>query len=132
MDATTQRTPTFLTQRELAELLRLHERTLEDWRLTHTGPPYLKLGRSVTRSFCHTCPRARVSTDGKLFTCPFASEGHDLRALLRDGSTEEQLSAALASIWRRRIDRASQLRTAQTGAVWFSDGKKIKMYYIGG
>ena len=47
MDATTQITPTFLTQRELAELLRLPERTLEDWRLTHTGPPYLKLGRHV-------------------------------------------------------------------------------------
>ncbi|WP_241987542.1 helix-turn-helix domain-containing protein [Cryobacterium sp. MDB2-33-2] len=47
MDATTQITPTFLTQRELAELLRLPERTLEDWRLTHSGPPYLKLGRHV-------------------------------------------------------------------------------------
>ena len=47
MDATTQVTPTFLTQHELSELLRLPERTLEDWRLTHTGPPYLKLGRPV-------------------------------------------------------------------------------------
>jgi hypothetical protein len=47
MDATTQLTPTFLTQRELADLLRLPERTLEDWRLTHSGPPYLKLGRHV-------------------------------------------------------------------------------------
>ncbi|WP_347232382.1 helix-turn-helix domain-containing protein [Cryobacterium sp. TMT2-14] len=47
MDATTQVTPTFLTQHELSELLRLPERTLEDWRLTHAGPPYLKLGRHV-------------------------------------------------------------------------------------
>ena len=47
MDAPTQTTPTFLTQHELAELLRLPERTLEDWRLTHAGPPYLKLGRHV-------------------------------------------------------------------------------------
>lgn len=105
--------------------------TSRRWRYLD-GEGEIGLISSVTQSFCHTCSRARVSTDGKLFTCLFASEGHDLRALLRDGSTDEQLSAAMGSIWRQRTDRASQLRSAQTGAVRSSGGKKIEMSYIGG
>jgi cyclic pyranopterin phosphate synthase len=104
--------------------------TSRRWRYLD-GEGEIGLISSVTQSFCHTCSRARVSTDGKLFTCLFASEGHDLRALLRDGSTDEQLSAAMGAIWRQRTDRASQLRSAQTGAVR-SSGKKIEMSYIGG
>jgi cyclic pyranopterin phosphate synthase len=105
--------------------------TSRRWRYLD-GEGEIGLISSVTQSFCHTCSRARVSTDGKLFTCLFASEGHDLRALLRDGSSDEQLSAAMGSIWRQRTDRASQLRSAQTGAVRSSGGKKIEMSYIGG
>lgn len=104
--------------------------TSRRWRYVD-GEGEIGLISSVTQSFCHTCSRARVSTDGKLFTCLFASEGHDLRALLRDGSTDEQLSAAMGSIWRQRTDRASALRSAQTGAVR-STGTKIEMSYIGG
>jgi cyclic pyranopterin phosphate synthase len=104
--------------------------TSRRWRYLDGGGE-IGLISSVTQSFCSTCSRARVSTDGKLFTCLFASEGHDLRALLRDGSTDEQLSAAMGAIWRNRTDRASQLRSAQTGAVR-SSGRRIEMSYIGG
>jgi cyclic pyranopterin phosphate synthase len=104
--------------------------TSRRWRYLDGGGE-IGLISSVTQSFCSTCSRARVSTDGKLFTCLFASEGHDLRALLRDGSTDEQLSATMGAIWRNRTDRASQLRSAQTGAVR-SSGRRIEMSYIGG
>jgi cyclic pyranopterin phosphate synthase len=87
---------------------------------------------SVTQSFCSTCSRARVSTDGKLFTCLFATEGHDLRALLRGGATDDELSAAMASIWRERTDRYSDLRSAKTSELRASGKKKIEMSYIGG
>lgn len=90
---------------------------------------------SVTRAFCGTCTRARLSTDGKLFTCLFATAGRDLRALLRDGATDSQLAEALTGIWGSREDRYSELR----GAV--GDGPRnplstgphrIEMSYIGG
>ena len=87
---------------------------------------------SVTQSFCHSCSRARVSTDGKLFTCLFATEGHDLRALMRGGCTDEQLSGVMAQIWRERTDRYSALRSAETGKLRASGKKKIEMSYIGG
>ena len=87
---------------------------------------------SVTQSFCSTCSRARVSTDGKLFTCLFATEGHDLRALLRGGATDDELSAVMASIWRERTDRYSDLRSAKTSELRASGKKKIEMSYIGG
>ena len=54
---------------------------------------------SVTQPFCRTCTRARLATDGKLYTCLFAAAGHDLRALLRGGATDQELTAALAAIW---------------------------------
>ncbi|TFD33046.1 GTP 3',8-cyclase MoaA [Cryobacterium cryoconiti] len=87
---------------------------------------------SVTQSFCHSCSRARVSTDGKLFTCLFATEGHDLRALMRGGCTDEQLSAVMARIWSERTDRYSELRSIETGKLRASGKKKIEMSYIGG
>ena len=86
---------------------------------------------SVTQSFCHSCSRARISVDGKLFTCLFASDGHDLRALMRDGGSDQQLAETMASIWRARTDRYSELRSAGTGALR-ATGKKIEMSYIGG
>ncbi len=82
---------------------------------------------SVTRAFCSTCTRARLSTEGKLYTCLFAQGGHDLRAMLRSQRSDEELGAALAGIWSARTDRYSELRCAAT-----SKRKKIEMSYIGG
>lgn len=87
---------------------------------------------SVTQSFCHSCTRVRVSTEGKLFTCLFATDGHDLRALMRDGCTDEQLSTVMAHIWRERTDRYSELRSAKTRELRATGKKKIEMSYIGG
>ncbi|HZW44813.1 MAG TPA: GTP 3',8-cyclase MoaA [Dermatophilaceae bacterium] len=86
---------------------------------------------SVTQSFCHSCTRVRVSTEGKLFTCLFATGGHDLRALIRGGCSDEQLSTVMAGIWRERADRYSELRTATTNEIR-AGKKKIEMSYIGG
>ncbi|MFZ5497766.1 MAG: GTP 3',8-cyclase MoaA [Pseudomonadota bacterium] len=82
---------------------------------------------SVTRAFCDSCTRIRLSTEGKLYTCLFASSGHDLRALLRSGADDAALDAAIESIWQQRSDRYSQLRMAATPNL-----KKIEMSYIGG
>lgn len=87
---------------------------------------------SVTASFCHSCTRARISTDGKLFTCLFATGGHDLRALIRGGCSDEQLSTVMAQIWRERTDRYSELRSAKTSEIRARNEKKIEMSYIGG
>ena len=87
---------------------------------------------SVTKAFCHSCTRARVSTEGKLFTCLFATGGHDLRALMRDGCSDEQLATVMARIWRDRTDRYSELRSAKTSELRASGKKKIEMSYIGG
>ena len=82
---------------------------------------------SVTQAFCSTCTRARLSTDGKLYTCLFAQSGHDLRALMRSGKSDEQIAAAIGLIWNQREDRYSEIRTEETART-----KKIEMSYIGG
>ena len=82
---------------------------------------------SVTQPFCRDCTRARLSADGKLYTCLFAARGHDLRAVLRGGASDEELTAALRVIWGARTDRYSELRTAET-----ADLSKVEMSYIGG
>lgn len=82
---------------------------------------------SVTQAFCRECTRARLSTEGKLYTCLFATEGHDLRVLLRNGATDETIDAAIARVWSGRGDRYSEVRTAATVPL-----KKIEMSYIGG
>ena len=86
---------------------------------------------SVTQAFCHDCNRARLSTEGKLFLCLFASAGHDLRALLRGGAGDEQLGAAIAAIWASREDRYSELRGALAGAPGQGE-RRVEMHYIGG
>ena len=86
---------------------------------------------SVTGAFCHACTRARISTDGKLFTCLFATGGHDLRALLRGGGSDEDLAAVIGGIWRARTDRYSELRGLSTRRPPAPDGR-IEMSYIGG
>jgi cyclic pyranopterin phosphate synthase len=87
---------------------------------------------SVTQAFCHTCTRVRISTDGKLFTCLFATDGHDLRALIRNGCSDEELSEAMINIWRERTDRYSELRSAKTKELRATGKSKIEMSYIGG
>ena len=81
---------------------------------------------SVTQPFCGDCTRARISADGKLYTCLFAVRGHDLRALLRSDSSGD-LEETIRAVWERRADRYSELRTAQTSAL-----RKVEMSYIGG
>jgi len=82
---------------------------------------------SVTQPFCGDCTRTRLSAEGRLFTCLFAVRGHDVRATLRGGATDEELAAEIGAVWSRRSDRYSELRTAAT-----SDLRKVEMSYIGG
>ncbi len=86
---------------------------------------------SVTEPFCGDCSRARLSAEGKLYTCLFAVRGHDLRALIRDGASDADLADRLAGIWRVRGDRYSELRSEAT----FDSSKdepRVEMSYIGG
>lgn len=89
---------------------------------------------SITQAFCHACTRARLSTDGKLYTCLFATSGADLRAPLREGATDQTLTTLIADRWQQRNDRYSQLRQAATEPMTTvtSSSKKIEMSYIGG
>jgi cyclic pyranopterin phosphate synthase len=96
------------------------------WRF-QDGSGEIGLISSVTQPFCGSCSRARVSTEGRLYTCLFASQGHDLRALLREGASDLQLATAIARVWTEREDRYSELRSSQTAGL-----PKIEMSYIGG
>jgi cyclic pyranopterin phosphate synthase len=82
---------------------------------------------SVTQPFCGACSRARISADGRLYTCLFAARGHDLRELLRSGIDDAGLEEEVRGIWLRRTDRYSELRSAAT-----SQGRKVEMSHIGG
>jgi cyclic pyranopterin phosphate synthase len=82
---------------------------------------------SVTQAFCCDCTRARLSAEGKLYTCLFAADGHDLRALLRGGASDAEITGAIGRIWRGRADRYSEIRSAETVGL-----DKIEMSYIGG
>ena len=82
---------------------------------------------SVTQAFCRDCTRARLSTSGSLYTCLFATRGHELKSLLRGGASDEDISDAIAAVWRQRSDRYSEIRTSQTSAL-----QKVEMSYIGG
>ena len=86
---------------------------------------------SVTQAFCHDCNRARLSTEGRLFLCLFASQGYDLRTLLRNGSDDALLESAVGHIWSRRDDRYSELRSAQAADTG-TGGRRVEMSYIGG
>ena len=86
---------------------------------------------SVTQAVCGDCNRARLSMDGKLFLCLFAGQGYDLRALMRDGATDEQLDAAIAAIWQGRSDRYSELRASLPADVQQAV-RRVEMSYIGG
>ena len=86
---------------------------------------------SVTQAFCHDCNRARLSTEGKLYLCLFASQGYDLRALLRGGASDPDMEAAIGDIWAGRSDRYSELRSAMS-ADTSTGARRVEMSYIGG
>jgi cyclic pyranopterin phosphate synthase len=96
------------------------------WRY-RDGSGELGLISSVTQPFCGDCTRARLSADGKLYTCLFAVRGHDVRSLLRGGASDEELREAIANVWHARDDRYSELRSEET-----VDLPKVEMSYIGG
>ena len=86
---------------------------------------------SVTQAFCHDCNRARLSTEGQVYLCLFASQGHDLRSLLRGGASDAAIASAIAAIWQGRTDQYSAQRSSlppDTGAA----GRRVEMSYIGG
>ncbi|HUR90754.1 MAG TPA: GTP 3',8-cyclase MoaA [Ramlibacter sp.] len=85
---------------------------------------------SVTQAFCSDCNRARLSTEGQVYLCLFATQGHDLRALLRDGASDEQVASAIGHIWQRRDDRYSQLRATLPADA--RAARRVEMSYIGG
>lgn len=89
---------------------------------------YVGFITSVTESFCSSCTRSRISADGKLYTCLFNGNGHDLKSFIRNGAADEELLNYIKSIWQARADRYSDLRTAEAKG----SNSKIEMSYIGG
>jgi cyclic pyranopterin phosphate synthase len=98
----------------------------ERWRY-RDGSGEIGVIASVTQAFCADCTRARLSADGSLFTCLFATQGHDLRALVRSDATDAQIADSISAIWTARDDRYSEIRSAETVGL-----KKIEMSFIGG
>lgn len=96
------------------------------WRYTD-GQGEIGVITSVSQPFCGDCTRLRLSPEGQLFLCLFASQGHDVRALLRSGASDADIQARLAAVWGARTDRYSEHRGEAT-----SGRKKIEMSYIGG
>ncbi len=97
------------------------------WRYKDGGGE-IGLIASITQPFCGSCTRARLSAEGQLYTCLFATGGTDLRQLLRDGADDDEILGRIAAVWHGRADRYSELRTQNTPGA----GKKIEMSYIGG
>jgi cyclic pyranopterin phosphate synthase len=109
--------------------------TAERWRYRDGGGE-IGVISSVTQAFCHECNRARLSTEGKLFLCLFASQGHDLRALLRGETngrpySDDEIAAAIGLVWQRRGDRYSELRSALPADASKGE-RRVEMHYIGG
>jgi cyclic pyranopterin phosphate synthase len=98
----------------------------ERWRYVD-GAGEIGVISSVTQAFCSTCTRARLSTDGHLYTCLFAQRGYDLKTPLRAGASDGDLREAVIGIWQRRNDRYSEIRTAET-----AKDRKVEMSFIGG
>jgi GTP 3',8-cyclase len=102
------------------------DETARRWRY-RDGAGEIGVIASVTEPFCGGCSRARLSAEGRLYTCLFALKGHDLREPLRSGASDEELAETLSGLWTRRTDRYSELRSAETAAL-----PKVEMSYIGG
>ncbi|HET8609860.1 MAG TPA: GTP 3',8-cyclase MoaA, partial [Burkholderiales bacterium] len=103
-----------------------HGEVAERWRYAD-GSGEIGVIASVTQAFCRSCTRLRLSTEGKLYTCLFATRGHDLRALLRGDAGDDEIAAAVAGVWHNRSDRYSEIRGEATAKL-----EKIEMSYIGG
>ena len=87
---------------------------------------------SVTQAFCQDCNRARLSTEGKIYLCLFATQGHDLRSLIRSGASDEDVISAVGHIWQARSDRYSELRSALPPDTSAAPQRRVEMSYIGG
>jgi cyclic pyranopterin phosphate synthase len=105
--------------------------TAQRWRFDDSGQE-IGLVSSVTQAFCGSCNRARLSTDGQLYLCLFATHGHDLRALVRGGADDATIAAAIDHVWAGRDDRYSALRTAATPSPGADAERRVEMHYIGG
>ncbi len=116
--------------RETGHILRYRGEVAQRWRYKD-GKGEIGIIASVTQPFCGDCSRSRLSAEGKLYTCLFAVRGHDLRALIRSGASDDDLAAKLAEIWRVRGDRYSELRSQNTVDPAISE-RKVEMSYIGG
>lgn len=103
-----------------------HGEVAERWRYKD-GSGEIGVIASVTQAFCRTCNRARLSAEGKLYTCLFAVKGYDFRDFMRGGATDEEISQKIAHIWGRRTDRYSEIRSENT-----IDLPKVEMSHIGG
>jgi cyclic pyranopterin phosphate synthase len=115
----------------LTQIGRQHaDETAARWRY-RDGNGEIGVISSVTQAFCGDCSRARLSTEGKLYTCLFATAGHDLRTLLRHGCSDAEISTVVAHLWRARADRYSALRTKNTTRP-AQPMKRVEMSYIGG
>ncbi len=98
----------------------------ERWRYAD-GAGEIGIITSVTQPFCGSCTRARLTAEGEMFTCLFASSGHDLRAMIRGGASDEEIAGVIGSVWRQREDRYSEIRSEET-----RDAAKVEMSHIGG
>jgi len=101
--------------------------TAERWRYVDGGGE-IGVISSVTQAFCQDCSRARLSTEGQVYTCLFGSQGHDLRSIVRGGGSDADLASFIAQLWGRRGDRYSEMR----GAAQAAPARKVEMSYIGG
>ncbi|MBN8508982.1 MAG: GTP 3',8-cyclase MoaA [Burkholderiales bacterium] len=104
--------------------------TAERWRYLDGGGE-IGVISSVTRPFCRDCNRARLSTEGRLYLCLFASSGYDLRELLRGGADDARIADAIAAIWQQRDDRYSEQRQAMAADTG-RGARRVEMHYIGG
>jgi len=103
-----------------------HGEVAERWRYKD-GSGEVGVIASVTQAFCGTCTRARLSAEGKLYTCLFAVNGYDFRAMLRSEAGDEEISQAISQVWSRRADRYSEIRSESTASL-----TKVEMSHIGG
>ena len=103
-----------------------HGEVAERWRYKD-GSGEIGVISSVTQAFCRDCNRARLSAEGKLYTCLFAIQGHDFKSMLRNGATDDEISQRIARTWSKRADRYSEIRSENTIAL-----PKVEMSHIGG
>jgi cyclic pyranopterin phosphate synthase len=103
-----------------------HGEVAERWRYKDGSGEIGVIG-SVTQAFCGTCTRARLSAEGRLYTCLFAVNGHDFRELLRSGAMDDEISEVIARVWTKRDDRYSEIRSENTLSL-----PKVEMSRIGG